>query len=310
MNHTHHDSVDNIKKVDFRSPKKFGKEQFRTLEDLHETFARNLSSYFSALTRLYCEVQIIQIEKHRYYEYINSAQELAVCANYELVPMDESIDELSMLVTFNPDIGFFLIDKLLGGTGDQYDLNREFTEIESALLENLLTKLTRQIEMSWMKHLEIDASMKSLETNPRMIQLMMPEDIVLIVECKVTLGEIDSSFKILLPSLALESMMEKFTPKFVRTTKRHDESKEEIQKNAILNSLKSAEVELKVVLDEIELDLHDILQLEVNDIIPLSKRYDSNVTLNVDDTPWFEARLGETKQRKAVRIEHLIEKER
>ena len=310
MNHTHHDSVDNIKKVDFRSPKKFGKEQFRTLEDLHETFARNLSSYFSALTRLYCEVQIIQIEKHRYYEYINSAQELAVCANYELVPMDESIDELSMLVTFNPDIGFFLIDKLLGGTGEQYDLNREFTEIESALLENLLTKLTRQIEMSWMKHLEIDASMKSLETNPRMIQLMMPEDIVLIVECKVTLGEIDSSFKILLPSLALESMMEKFTPKFVRTTKRHDESKEEIQKNAILNSLKSAEVELKVVLDEIELDLHDILQLEVNDIIPLSKRYDSNVTLNVDDTPWFEARLGETKQRKAVRIEHLIEKER
>lgn len=310
MNHTHHDSVDSVKKVDFRSPKKFGKEQLRTIEDLHETFARNLSSYFSALTRLYCEVQIIQIEKHRYYEYINSAQELAVCANYELIPLDESIDELSMLLTFNPDIGFFLIDKLLGGTGEQYDLNREFTEIESALLENLLTKLTRQIEMSWMKHLEIEVSMKSLETNPRMIQLMMPEDIVLIVECKVTLGDINSSFKILLPSLALESMMEKFTPKFVRTTKRHDESKEEIQKNAILNSLKSAEVELKVVLDEIELDLHDILQLEVNDIIPLSKRYDSNVTLNVDDTPWFEARLGETKQRKAVRIEHLIEKER
>ena len=309
MNHTHHDSVDSIKKYDFRSPKKFGKEQFRTIEDLHETFARNLSSYFSALTRLYCEVQIIQIEKHRYYEYINSAQELAVCANYEIVPLDESIDELSMLVTFNPDIGFFLIDKLLGGTGEHHDLNREFTEIESALLENLLTKLTRQIEISWIKHLEIEANMKSLETNPRMIQLMMPEDIVLIVECNLIIGEINSSFKILLPSLALESMMEKFTPKFVRTTKRHDESKEEIQKNAILNSLKSAEVELKVVLDEIELDLHDILQLEVNDIIPLSKRYDSNVTLNVDDTPWFEARLGETKQRKAVRIEHLIEKE-
>lgn len=310
MNHTHHDSVDSIKKYDFRSPKKFGKEQFRAIEDLHETFARNLSSYFSALTRLYCEVQIIQIEKHRYYEYINSAQELAVCANFDLIPLDESIDELSMLVTFNPDIGFFLIDKLLGGTGEKNDLKRDFTEIEIALLENLLTKLSRQIEMSWMKHLEIESTMKSLETNPRMIQLMMPEDIVLIVECKLILGDINSSFKILLPSLVLESMMEKFTPKFVRTTKRHDESKEELQKNAILNSLKSAEVELKVVLDEIELDLHDILQLEVNDIIPLSKRYDSNVTLNVDDNPWFEARLGETKQRKAVRIEHLIEKER
>lgn len=310
MNHTHHDSVDTVKKYDFRSPKKFGKEQYRTIEELHETFARNLSSYFSALTRLYCEVQIIQIEKHRYYEYTNSAPELAVCSNFDLIPMDESIDELSMLVTFDPNLGFFLIDKLLGGAGENYDLNREFTDIEIALLENLFGKLTRQIEMSWMKHLEIDVNMKSLETNPRVIQLMLPEDIVLVVECKVMLSELNSTFKILLPSLAFESLMEKFTPKFIRTTKRHDESKEEIQKNAILNSLKSAEVELKVVLDEIELDLHDILQLEVNDIIPLSKRYDSNVTLNVDDNPWFEAKLGETKQRKAVRIEHLIEKER
>ena len=178
MNHTHHDSVDTVKKYDFRSPKKFGKEQYRTIEELHETFARNLSSYFSALTRLYCEVQIIQIEKHRYYEYTNSAPELAVCSNFDLIPMDESIDELSMLVTFDPNLGFFLIDKLLGGAGENYDLNREFTDIEIALLENLFGKLTRQIEMSWMKHLEIDVNMKSLETNPRVIQLMLPEDIV------------------------------------------------------------------------------------------------------------------------------------
>ena len=309
MSHIHHEHVDIIKKYDFRSPKKFGKEQYRIIEELHETFARNLSSYLSALTRLFCEIQIIQIEKHRYYEYINQAQELAVCANFEVVPLDESIDELSMLVTFDPDLAFFLIDKLLGGEGLNYDLNRDFTEIEIALLDNLFGKLNRQLEMSWMKHLEVDVNMKGLETNPRVIQLMLPEDIVLVVECNVNLGELNSSFKILLPSQAFESMMEKFTPKFIRTTKRHDENKEEIQKNAILNSLKNAEVELKVVLDEIELDLHDILQLEVNDIIPLSKRYDSNVSLNVDDNPWFEVKLGETKQRKAVRIEHLIEKE-
>ena len=310
MNHTHHVSVESIKKYDFRSPKKFGKEQYRTIEELHETFARNCSSYLSALTRLYCEVQIVQIEKLRYYEYINDALELAVCANFDVIPLDESIDEISMLMTFNPDLGFFLMEKLLGGSGEAFDAKREFTEIEVALLENIFGKLSRQIETSWMKHLEIESNLKNLETNPKVIQMMLPEDIVLVIEFKVLLGEINSSFKVLLPSLAFETIMEKFTPKFIRTTKRHDESKEEIQKNAILNSLKNADVELKVVLDEIELDLHDILQLEVNDIIPLSKRYDSNVILKVDDTPWFDAKLGETKQHKAVRIEHHIEKER
>lgn len=310
MNHTQHDTVDNVKKYDFRSPKKFGKEQLRTIEDLHEALARNLSSYLSALTRIYCDVQITQIEKYRYYEYTNNAAELAICANFDIIPIDESLDELNMLLTINPDIGYFLIDKLLGGNGEGYELNRDFTEIECSLLENLLSKLSRQVEMSWLKHLEIEARLKSLETNPKVIQLMMPEDIVLVVECSVIIGELNSSLKILLPSLVLETLMEKFTPKFVRTTKRHDESKEEIQKNAILNSLKVADVELKVILDEIDLDLHDILQLEVNDIIPLSKRYDSNVTLNVDDVPWFEAKLGETKHRKAIKIERHIEKER
>ncbi|HET6784647.1 MAG TPA: flagellar motor switch protein FliM [Erysipelotrichaceae bacterium] len=310
MNHTYHETGENIRKYDFRSPKKFGKEQLRTIEDLHETFVRNLSSYLSALTRLYCEVQITHIEKQRYYEYINTAQELAVCANFDITPLDETLDEISMLVTINPDIGYFLIDKLLGGSGEEVKVERDFTEIECALLENIFGKLTRQIEMSWMKQLEIEARMKSLETNPRVIQLMMPEEIVLVVECKVILGDLNSSLKLLLPSVLFETLMEKFTPKFIRNTKRHDESKEEIQKNAILNSLKGAEVELKVVLDEIEIDLHDILQLEVNDIIPLSKRFDSNVTLNVDDNPWFEAKLGETKQRKAVKIERLIEKEK
>ena len=306
MNHTHLDNIESVRLYDFRSPKKFGKDQLRIIEDLHETFARNLSSYLSALTRLYCEVQITHIEKQRYYEYTSTAQELAICANFDLVPLDESIDELNMLVTINPDIGYFLIDKLLGGNGEGSALNRDFTEIECALFESLLSKLSRQIEMSWMKHLEVDARMKSLETNPRVIQLMMPEEIVLVVEYQVIIGEMNSKLKVLLPSLTLETLMEKFTPKFIRNNKKHDES----QKAAILNSLKIAEVELKVVLDEIELDLHDILQLEVNDIIPLSKRYDSNVTLNVDDSPWFEAKMVETKHRKAIKIERLIEKER
>ena len=33
-----------IKAYDFRSPKKFAKEQLKTIESLHENLARNLSS--------------------------------------------------------------------------------------------------------------------------------------------------------------------------------------------------------------------------------------------------------------------------
>ena len=52
-----------IKEYDFKSPKKFTKEQLRALDSLHENFARLLSSYFSGLLRAFCEVSVIQIEE-------------------------------------------------------------------------------------------------------------------------------------------------------------------------------------------------------------------------------------------------------
>ena len=50
-----------IKAYDFRSPKKFAKEQLKTIESLHENLARNLSSMITGLTRSFCEIQITQV---------------------------------------------------------------------------------------------------------------------------------------------------------------------------------------------------------------------------------------------------------
>jgi len=299
-----------IKKHDFRSPKKFGKEQLRTVESLHEGFARNMTSYLTTLTRFFCEVQVASVSKMRYSEYVSSLDELMIMANYELVPLDESMSEVSMIVNLQPSIGFFLVDKLLGGHGEDVSFHREFTEIEMAVFDHFLSKLSRQIEISWAKYLEVETTLKSIETNPKVAQVFAGEDVVVIVEFKTKFGSVESQFTACLPSVELESLMEKFTPRFVRSFKRHDEAKEEVQKNAILKSLKHADVTMSVILDQIELDLHDVLQLEVNDIIPLSKKFDSHVVVAVDDTPWFEAQLGETKTRKAVKIEKPMDKER
>ena len=38
-----------IKEYDFKSPKKFTKEQLKAMDGLHETFSRLLSSYLSCL---------------------------------------------------------------------------------------------------------------------------------------------------------------------------------------------------------------------------------------------------------------------
>ena len=299
-----------IKAYDFRSPKKFAKEQLKTIESLHENLARNLSSMITGLTRSFCEIQIKQVEKKRYSEYTNSLSDFALFTSFDLVPIDESIEVTLLLMTIHPETAYFLIDKLMGGDGSGYNLIREFTEIEMLLFEKFLSKVNRQIEISWAKYLEIEAVIKATDMNPKVIQMLAPEDIVVVIDYKVTFEHFESTMKICLPAQALETMMDRFTPKFAKSSnKKSDDNRDEMQRSAVLNALKGAEVELKVVLDEIQLDLNDVLQLEINDLIPLTKRYDESVTVKLDDHPWYTAKLGETKFQKAVRIESLIKGE-
>ena len=61
-----------IKEYDFASPKKFTKDQIRSLSNLYENFSRVISSYFTSVLRTVTEVTISEIEEQRYYEFSNS----------------------------------------------------------------------------------------------------------------------------------------------------------------------------------------------------------------------------------------------
>jgi flagellar motor switch protein FliM len=47
-----------ISVYDFRRPKKFAKDQLRTLQIIHENMARLLGSYFSGVLRVYSPVEL------------------------------------------------------------------------------------------------------------------------------------------------------------------------------------------------------------------------------------------------------------
>ena len=296
-----------VKVYDFRSPKKFTKEQLKTLESLYENFARILSSYFTSLLRIFCEIEVVQIEEQRFFEYSNALPDNGILSTYELQAKNQKIDEVPTIINFSNSICFYLIDKLLGGPGTGWNYTRDFTEIEVAIIENILKKLESPIEESWSKYLELNANLQALETNPRLVQICAPEDIVLIILLEVKMKEMTGTISICAPAINLVEMMESFTSKFMRFTKRTDQDKASRTKR-IFNSVAQSDLEIKAVLDDIQIDFYDLMQLQIGDIIPLNKKINSDIVLKVDDIPWFNAKLGETKLKKAVKITSLSEK--
>ena len=80
-----------------------------------------------------------------------------------------------------------MIERLLGGVGSEYDLSRDFTDIEKAILQYVLKKITEFLGEAWGQYLDIEASLTGLQTNPHLLQMSAQEDVVIQVELEVVI---------------------------------------------------------------------------------------------------------------------------
>jgi len=300
------DKKPKIREYDFRSPMKFTKEQLKTLDNLHETLGRLLSSYFLGILRLSCEMEVLSIEEQRYYEFNNALPDTTLIGMLQLESSDTSLEDISMMIDVSPSIGFLIVDRLLGGPGTGYTFQRDFTEIELRILRHVFERISGYVEETWRDYVDVKARLTSLETNARLVQLYSPEEIVVIVLMRVKIRDLTGNLSICIPAANLEEVISRFGNKFARSNRKFDEDRETARKQIILKTITNSELELKAVLHEMELDLQDLLQLQVNDIIPLHISAKSSVSVKVEDIPWFKAKIGRTKLKKALMIEQMI----
>ena len=304
------DDSKKIKKYDFKSPKKFTKEQLRALDSLHENFSRMLSSYLSGVLRVFCEVTVLSIEKQRYFEYNNALPDNALIGMVDFRPQNKRYSEGIFLLDMSVPLGYFMIDRLLGGNGSCYNLNRDFTEIEIAILTNTFQKVVDRLQNSWSNYLEAEFTLSEIETNARLLQALAPEDIVVIVMLDVKIKDISGNMSICIPAEILEEIIATLGIKYTRTSKRQSSEDEMERRQMIFEELLDSDLEVKAILDQAELTLQDILQLQVSDIIPLNKSIYGDIQVAIDGIPWYNAKLGEVKSKKAVKLEDLIDEDR
>jgi len=296
-----------VREYDFKSPKKFTKEQLKSLDSLHETFSRMLAPYFSGLLRTVCEIEVSNIEEQRYYEYNNDLPDSALIGMIEMKPADKHFDDARIIMDIPPDIGFYLIDRVLGGPGTGIDYDRNYTEIEIAILNNVYTNITKRLEDTWNNHFEVEARLSGLETNPRLLQVFAPEDVVIIVVLNVKLGEhLENCISLCIPAEFLEGVIDAFNMRYTHSNKRKDPDKEEAKKRVILESVCASNMEIRAVFDEFKMSLKDIMQLQPDDVIPLNKSINSDITVTIDKVPWFTAKLGETRKKKAIKLQNIV----
>lgn len=272
-----HEEKEEIKEYDFRTPKKFTKEQIKILERIFENYSRHLSSYITGLLRLYCKVSLASIEEQKYFEFSNALPDYTIMGIVDLGIEDDDIEESNAVLQLSNSLTFTMIDRMLGGRGTYQDTDRDFTEIEINVMRGIVERFTSLMSQAWDGYVDTNPKLESIETN---------------------------SF--CMSAITMDQIMKKFSAKFSSGKRAGSPTKETERKENLMSTLSQSELTVTAVLDDTMLTLRDVLNLQVNDIIPLNKPITDNVQLKVGSTCWFDGKLGTLNGKKAFRIDNIL----
>lgn len=172
-------SVSEQKKVkiyDFKRPDKFSKDQIRTLQMMHETFARLATTGLSAQLRALVSVHVASVDQLTYEEFIRSIPNPTTLAVINMDPLRGSA-----ILEIDPSISFTIIDRLFGGKGEQAKISRELSEIEMSVMEGIIVRILGNMRESWSTVIDLRPRLGNIETNPQFAQVVPPNDMVVLI---------------------------------------------------------------------------------------------------------------------------------
>lgn len=291
-----------IKVYDFARPSKFSKEQLRTLEIIFENYARLISTYLSGHLRTMVSAEVMNAEAITYSEFSNALINPVILAVTDFRPLKGSI-----LLELSPNMGYTIIDRVLGGSGSGINTIRDFTDIERVILEKLFIQFVQLLVEPWQNVVELEPMLEKIETNSQVVQIISPNEIIALVTLNIKIGNVAGMMNICIPHLVIESIMDKLNTKFWFAQKEQElgpSYEEYIQK-----MIQKSPIPVKAVLGKTHITIREFLELTESDIIKLDKDIDSDLDIYVGNILKFTGTPGEYKNKVAVKINKVITRE-
>lgn len=288
------------KHYDFRRPNKFTKEQLRTLQVLHEGYARLLSNFLSGYLRTPITIEIVSIGQFTYEEFINSVPSPTVITIFSMAPLKGSA-----LLETNLQFLFPIIDLQFGGPGEMPAKVRELTDIELSVSNKIIKQLLDHLTISWKDILSVTPRVESIDANPYLHQRMSPNDIVVVITFSTGIGEEGKGLiNLCLPYSLLDPILSKFsvTSQFTRPTEQ-----EQLELQALEYWLGESDVAINIIMGRADISVKDFLQLQVGDVLPLDRGYNQDLDMLIDEELKYKVQVGTVGQNMAVQVTSLAE---
>lgn len=284
-----------VKVYDFKRALRFSKDQIRSLTRIHENFARLLTTFFSAQLRTYVQITVASVDQIPFEEFIRSIPNMTLINVFEVPPLDGNI-----LMEINPNIAYSMLDRLMGGQGVSNSKVDSLTEIETKIMTNLFERSFDNLREAWANVADIDPIMTELEVNPQFLQMISPNETVVVISFNTIIGETSGMINICIPHVVLEPIVPNLSVRYWMQTNKKAVSPEQLE--ILENRVRKAELQIVAELGKTEISIEDFLLLQPQDVIQLNQKIEDPLVLRIGDIPKFSVQPGKLKKRMAVQV--------
>jgi flagellar motor switch protein FliM len=288
-----------VKSYDFKRAVRFSKDHIRSLTRIHENFARYLTTYFSAQLRTFVQINVVQVEQLPYDEFIRSIPKMTILNIFEAEPL-----EGRMVLEVHPNVAFAMLDRMLGGPGSSPPKINSLTEIETIVMERIFSRAFDSLQEAWKTVIDLSPRLETLETNPQFMQIVSPNETIALISLTTKIGDTTGMINLCIPHVVIEPIMPRLSVHHQFLSQRKSRAPEEVE--TLKERVNKAKLPLIAELGTSEITVREFLNLNVGDVITLSKEVDQGLDIKVGEKLKFIGSPGTIKDRLAVQITEIV----
>jgi flagellar motor switch protein FliM len=291
-----------IKSHDFKRASKFAKDHIKTLNIIHDNYARLVTNFLTGYLRTLVQVDVVTVEALPYSDFSNSVSNPVVLAIIDFTPLSGSV-----ILEIEPHIAYALVDRILGGKGSSMEKVREFTEIELAIIERIIIQILNLMREPWENVISIRPRLDKIETNAQFAQIVAQNETVALITLSAKVGDVDGMINICIPHMVVEPIASKLSTRFWFSNIQKEATPE--MKESIEAKIQNTMAPVKAILGKTTISVSDFIELQPGDVLPLDANINEDMEVQVGDIVKFYAKPGVKKNKVAIKITKVIKRE-
>lgn len=291
------DDLSRVEVYDFRNPAFLTEIELRRLRILHEEFIRYLSARLSLMLRMDCVMKMSRLQTQTFEKFSEGLPSPTHLCLFKVDPL-VGVGVLDI----NPRLAITFVDRLLGGKGHSVQSERYLTEIEVALLEDVLKVILEEWCSQWRDEQEVHPSIIGHENNGRFLQTSPRDAVVLALSVECSFGDCSEPIEIGVPYYMIEPLVKALH------SRRQKESEPAAQPQPALWKpvYEHVKVPVKAEWNLPEIPLREISSLRVGDVVELPVDVLDHTKVLLNGSPKFEGTVGLEGERVAVKINRKL----